>query len=313
LRGIASLDPKVIVTHRDPATEDAARQYAVVAAAIDYLRARATCQPSLDEVASAVHLSPHHLQRVFTRWAGISPKRFLQYLTKEHARAQLARSSDCLNTAAAVGLSGGGRLHDLMVSCEALTPGEIQSGGRGLVVGYGTGLTPFGVAQVAWTARGICHLAFAPSDAAAADEGAADNVSADEAAGPPVSLWPQAQFQRDDARAATLLAQVFAATRAQQPLRLVLRGTNFQIKVWEALLRTGTGDLVTYADLAQAIGQPKAARAVGSAVAANLIGYLIPCHRVIRGSGDTGQYRWGAARKQAMLGWEAARAERTTG
>ena len=273
---------------------DAAHHYAVVAAAIDYLRDHAVEQPSLDEVAAAVHLSPHHLQRVFTRWAGISPKRFLQYLTKEHALRQLVQSADCLSVAAAAGLSGGGRLHDLMISCEALTPGEIQSGGRHLTIGFGIGSTPFGTAQVGWTARGICHLEFdAPGTEAASQRVA--------------SRWPQATLVRDDAQAATLLARLFAAMPAREPLRLLLRGTNFQIKVWEALLRTAKGDLITYADLAQAIGQPRAARAVGSAVAANAIAFLIPCHRVIRGSGDTGQYRWGAQRKRAMLGWEAAR------
>jgi AraC family transcriptional regulator of adaptative response/methylated-DNA-[protein]-cysteine methyltransferase len=294
LPGIVDFDNS-IVNEQPPELGDAARHYTVVAAAIDYLRDHASRQPSLDEVAAAVHLSPHHLQRVFTRWAGISPKRFLQFLTKEHALRQLAQSADCLSAAAASGLSGGGRLHDLMISCEALSPGEIQSGGRGLSIGFGIGATPFGNAQVGWTERGICHLEFG-------------EFGVEQATLQLASRWPNAALARDDARAAALLARVFAAMPAREPLRLLLRGTNFQIKVWEALLRTAKGDLVTYADLAQAIGQPRAARAVGSAVAANAIGYLIPCHRVIRGSGDTGQYRWGPQRKQAMLGWEAARA-----
>ena len=294
LRGIVDFADDTV---NDPLPNmgDAARHYALVAAAIDYLRDHAVEQPSLDALADAVNLSPHHLQRVFTRWAGISPKRFLQFLTKEHALRQLAQSADCLSAAAASGLSGGGRLHDLMISCEALSPGEIQSGGRGLSVGFGIGATPFGNALVGWTVRGICHLEFG-------------EFGVDQATLHLASRWPNAALARDDAQAAALLARVFAAMPAREPLRLLLRGTNFQIKVWEALLRTAEGDLVTYADLAQAIGQPRAARAVGSAVAANAIGYLIPCHRVIRGSGDTGQYRWGAQRKRAMLGWEAARA-----
>lgn len=272
---------------------ESSRQYAVVAHAIDYVRTHALAQPSLEEIAAAVHLSPFHLQRLFSSWAGLSPKRFLQYLTKEHAKCALGRSANMLDVAASSGLSGGGRLHDLMVSCEAMSPGEIRSGGEGLDIAYGLAPTPFGDAVVGWTARGICHLAFCVTeDAALLNELA--------------TLWPRAMRHRDDAGARALLATVFAQTPACGTLHLLLRGTNFQIKVWEALIRVAPGEVVSYGDLAQRIGMPRAQRAVGSALAANVIAYLIPCHRVIRESGEVGNYRWGTERKLAMLGREAA-------
>lgn len=272
------------------------RHYATVARAIAYLRATARQQPTLEQLAAAVHLSPFHLQRLFSEWAGVSPKRFLQYLTKEHARRELARAADVLTVAAEVGLSSGSRLHDLMISCEALTPGEIKSGGAGLSIGHGFAPSPFGPALVAWSGRGICHLAFCSGDEPARQA---------ELAG----LWPQATLRRDDAEAAAVLARVFPAGTAAAPLHLLLRGTNFQIKVWEALLRCPPGRVLSYGELACRIGAPKAARAVGSALAANTIGFLIPCHRVIRDSGEVSHYRWGSERKLAMLGWEAALAE----
>lgn len=277
------------------ALDEGARHYAVVARAIDYIRAHVARQPTLEEVADAVHMSPFHLQRVFTGWAGISPKRFLQYLTKEHARMELARASNLLSVAADSGLSGPGRLHDLMISCEAMTPGEIRSGGLGLAIGCGIAPSPFGEALIGWTSRGICHLAFCtatPPDMFADLE----------------RLWPAASITRDDEAARALIATVFPAAPARGRLHLLLRGTNFQIKVWEALIRTEPGTLVSYKSLANGIAAPTASRAVGGAVAANTIAYLIPCHRVIRESGVIGNYRWGSARKCAMLGWEAARA-----
>jgi AraC family transcriptional regulator of adaptative response/methylated-DNA-[protein]-cysteine methyltransferase len=273
------------------------RHFAIVARAIAYLRATAPQQPTLDQLAAAVHLSPFHLQRLFSEWAGVSPKRFLQYLTKEHAKRELARAGDVLTVADRVGLSSGSRLHDLMISCEALTPGEIKAGGAGLKIVHGLAPSPFGPALVGWTGRGICHLAFCAGD---------EPALLAELAG----LWPQATLQRDDAQAAELLAQVFPATAPAAPLHLLLRGTNFQIKVWEALLRCPPGRVLSYGELACGIGAPKAARAVGSALAANTIGFLIPCHRVIRDSGEVSHYRWGSERKLAMLGWEAALAGR---
>jgi len=270
-----------------------ARQYELVAQAIRYLRAHAQQQPTLAEVAAAVHLSEHHLQRVFAAWAGISPKRFLQYLSKEHALQALREAQDVLGAAQASGLSGPGRLHDLLVSCEAMSPGEIKSGGAGVALGWGEADTPFGTVLVGWTPRGICYLAFLDDDAA---QRQAELRAA----------WPAADMQRDDDEARRLMGQVFPATPQAGRLHLLLRGTNFQLKVWEALLRLPPGRRVSYTQLAALAGQPRAQRAVGSALAANTIGYLIPCHRVIRESGDSGHYRWGDERKSAMLAWEAA-------
>lgn len=269
-----------------------ARHYAVVARAIEFIRDHARRQPSLAEIADAVHLSEFHLQRVFAAWAGISPKRFLQYLTKESAKKALRDCTDVLSVSAATGLSGGGRLHDLMVSCEAMTPGEIQAGGRGVAVGYGCAATPFGQALLGWTPRGICHLSFTDDDPAPriAELGA---------------LWPAASLTADDAAAVRLARAIFLTPLRRGRMHLVLRGTNFQIKVWEALIAIEPAQRVSYKQLALVSGMPQAQRAVGGALAANRIAYLIPCHRVIRESGDIGNYHWGTCRKAAMLAWEA--------
>jgi AraC family transcriptional regulator of adaptative response/methylated-DNA-[protein]-cysteine methyltransferase len=270
----------------------ACRHYNVVAQAIVYVRTHADRQPELDEVAAAVGLSPFHLQRVFSAWAGLSPKRFLQYLTKERARHALKYEQSVFAVADAVGLSGGGRLHDLMVCCDAMSPGEIRSRGAGLEVRYGCGPTPFGHALVAWTGRGICHLAFR-------SECGPDwqNALLLELA----TLWPCAQRIPDELAAVALLADVFSQSSNGVTPRLLLRGTNFQLKVWEALLRIAPGKVVSYGELARRAGVPNAARAVGNALAANVIAALIPCHRVIRESGEIGHYRWGGERKMAML------------
>jgi AraC family transcriptional regulator of adaptative response/methylated-DNA-[protein]-cysteine methyltransferase len=263
-----------------------------VAQAIRYLRAHAHQQPSLAEVARAVHLSEHHLQRVFAAWAGISPKRFLQYLSKEHALQALREAQDVLEAAQTSGLSGPGRLHDLLVSSEAMTPGEIRSAGAGVSVAWGQADTPFGMALAGWTPRGICYLAFLDADVAQRLQELH-------------TAWPAAELRQDDAGAQALLDRVFPGTPQPGRLHLLLRGTNFQLKVWEALLRLPPGRRVSYTQLAALAGAPKAQRAVGSALAANTIAYLIPCHRVIRESGDSGQYRWGGERKAALLAWEA--------
>ena len=270
-----------------------ARQYAVVEQAIHYLRQHARHQPGLAELAQTVGLSEHHLQRVFAAWAGVSPKRFLQFLTKEYASAALRASRDVLSVSLDSGLSSPGRLHDLMVSCEAMTPGEIRQRGAGLQMQWGCGETPFGVALVAQTARGICHLAFVET----AIELSVETLRAH---------WPEARWQRDDQAAQRVLAQMFPTAPQAGRLHLLLRGTNFQIKVWEALMRLPVGQRVSYTQLAAIAGSPQAQRAVGSAMAANTIAWLIPCHRVIRESGDSGHYRWGSDRKAAMLAWEAA-------
>ncbi len=270
------------------------RQYEAVARAIAFIRAHAARQPELAEVAAAAHLSEFHLQRLFSAWAGLSPKRFLQYLTKEHARAALRASAGVLDAALDAGLSGPGRLHDLMVSCEALTPGEIRTQGAGVELRHGFAATPLGEALFGWTPRGLCHLSFVDDDAAAK----LTVLRAD---------WPAADLVRDDAGAAELARRVFPATPAPGRLHLLLKGTNFQIKVWEALLKIPPSSLVSYGRLAGHLGMPRAARAVGSAVAANSIAWLIPCHRVIRDDGSCSNYRWGVDRKLALHAWELGR------
>lgn len=275
---------------------DTSRHYQAVARAIAYLRAHARQQPALAEIAAAAQLSEYQLQRVFSAWAGISPKRFLQYLTKEHALAMLRESASVFDTALEAGLSGPGRLHDLTVSCEALTPGEIKAGGAGVELRHGIAATPLGDALFGWTPRGICHLAFCDGDA-------------DAAFGELRDTWPAANFRRDSSGAAALAARVFPGTPQAGRLHLLLKGTNFQIKVWEALLKIPPASLVSYGQLAGHLAMPRAARAVGSAIAANRIAWLIPCHRVIREDGESSNYRWGAERKLALRVWEAGRAQ----
>ncbi|WP_432471665.1 methylated-DNA--[protein]-cysteine S-methyltransferase [Amphritea sp. HPY] len=267
------------------------KQYQIVACAIRYIRDNAANQPELREIAATVGLSEHYLQRTFSAWAGISPKRFLQYLTKEHAKQALQQSSDTLSAALDAGLSGSGRLHDLMISCEAMTPGEIKSGGLGVTLNYGIASTPFGLALFGWTERGLCYLAFLDAD----KDGRLQEL---------FNQWPNASTAEDNQYADLLARKIFPGTPQPGKLHLLLRGTNFQIKVWEALLNTEQGQFLSYSQLAGIAGSPKAQRAIGSAVAANNIGYLIPCHRVIRETGESGNYRWGAERKQAIHLWE---------
>lgn len=276
----------------------AGEAYATVAQAIRFVAAHRAEQPSLAAIAAHVGLSEFHLQRVFSAWAGVSPKRFMQFLTKEHARALLRDSHDVLAAALGSGLSGPGRLHDLLVRCDAVSPGEVRRLGEGLIIRYGVGATPFGQALVGMTDRGICHLRFV-DDAAA---GLAELRAA----------WPAAHLQPTADEAAALLARIFArffvhgSPAGAQPLPLLLHGTNFQIKVWEALLAIPAGQATSYGALARGLGLPGAARAVGRAVGANPIAWLIPCHRVLRESGELGGYRWGLERKQALIAWEAA-------
>lgn len=271
------------------------RQYALVARAIAFIRENAKRQPTLEQIADAAHVSPFHLQRLFAEWAGISPKRFLQYLTKEYAKQKLMESNDLLTVTEDAGLSSTSRLHDLMVTCEAMTPGEIKAAGDGLEITYGFALSPFGEAIIGWTKRGICHFGFS-------------TTNHDEMQAELVAYWPNAKFSQDDSQAQHLLKEIFPAMPSRGRVHLVLRGTNFQIKVWEALIHTEFGRVISYQQLAERAGCPRAQRAVGTALAANHIGFLIPCHRVLRESGEAGSYRWGAERKLAMLGWEAARA-----
>ena len=265
--------------------------------AIHYLDEHYRDQPSLDEVASAVGLSPHHFQRLFKRWAGVTPKRFLQFLTIEHAKSALAEGQNMLEASWDAGLSGPGRLHDLFVAVEAVTPGEFKERGRGLTIRYGLPDSPFGTVLIALTDRGICGLTFADDDHAAL--------------GSLERRWHGATFEHDRGAARAIAKRIFTD---QEPGRITLElsGTNFQIKVWEALLRIPAGTLVSYGDVARSIGHPDAHRAVGTAVGQNPIAYLIPCHRVIKSTGAFGNYGGGATRKKAILGWEAARRATST-
>jgi AraC family transcriptional regulator of adaptative response/methylated-DNA-[protein]-cysteine methyltransferase len=270
--------------------------YQLIERAIQYMELNVNRQPELEEIAAAVGLSEYHFQRVFTQWLGVSPKRFMQFLTKEHAKELLDQSKSLLDVTHQVGLSSLGRLHDLFITTEAVTPGEYKSRGAGLTIHYGLHLTPFGKCLIGVTERGICHLSFVEhSEGAALDLFAAD--------------WSQAQMIEDGPATAPLALRIFEAgfdtlREASQPLKLHLRGTNFQIKVWEALLNIPAGEVATYAHIAAQIGKPSALRAVGTAVGHNPIAYLIPCHRVIRKSGEFGNYRYGAARKKALLARE---------
>lgn len=262
--------------------------YARIEKAIRFLDEHRTEQPDLDRLARHVHLSPFHFQRLFTRWAGVSPAQFLRHLTRDAALARLKAGSNVLDTALDLGLSGPGRLHDLVVATDGLSPGEIQSGGERVDMHYGMIPTLFGPAFLAWTPRGICALRFAGPD------------EMKDALGELRSSWPKADFRHDPRTAAEKGAELF-----DKPARLHLRGTPFQVHVWRALLEIPEGTLVGYQTLARAVGHPKASRAVGTAVGANPVALLIPCHRVIRQTGVLGNYRWGAARKKIISAWEA--------
>lgn len=269
--------------------------YHRIEAAIRYIQQTSGSQPGLDEIAEHVGLSKYHFQRLFRRWAGVSPKRYLQFLTVEQAKGLLRDSLSVLDTTFETGLSSPGRLHDLFVSAEAMTPGQYKEQGAGLLIRYGIHETPFGVCLLAATERGICRLTFVD------EQGAAGAVQefADE--------WSNATLRHDQAATAPLVRQAFGASGAEEsPLRLLLRGTNFQLKVWQALLRVPSGAAVSYGTLARAIGHSGSAQAVGGAVGANSIAFLIPCHRVLLSSGEFGEYRWGAVRKRAILTWEGA-------
>jgi AraC family transcriptional regulator of adaptative response/methylated-DNA-[protein]-cysteine methyltransferase len=317
LSQLETLDPAAAL---DAADLHAAGDYALVAEAIRYLEENFRDQPSLETVAGALHLSPFHLQRLFTRWAGISPKRFLQFLTLDYAKAQLAASAGVLESAYAAGLSGPSRLHDLFVTLEAVTPGEYKQQGAGMEIHVGRHATPFGDCLLAATARGIVALNFIdePSDESSDEPGTASSATG--AQGDPWAealaalhrQWAAATFVEDADFTAPLATLIFAEHVESRgptlsPLRLLVKGTNFQVKVWEALLQIPSGALATYGDVARVIQHPNAVRAVGGAVGANAIAYLIPCHRVIRQGGYVRDYRWGSTRKRAMLGWEAAR------
>lgn len=264
------------------------QHYTLIDQAIRYIEANARQQPELKEIASAVGMSEYHFQRIFTRWAGISPKRFMQFLTKEHAKELLDKSENLLDATHQVGLSSLGRLHDLFINTEAVTPGEYKTHGAGLTIRYGIHPTPFGKCLIATTERGICHLGFVEGGEGTSIDHLADH-------------WKQAVMIEDYRATAPLVTRIFSSGMPDTPLKLHLRGTNFQIKVWEALLNIPAGAVTTYEHIAAQIGRPKAVRAVGTAVGDNPIAYLIPCHRVIRKSGEFGNYMYGSARKKAIL------------
>ena len=276
----------------DPVDGAEEPRHDAVARAIALLVERRDDPPDLATLAAEAGLHPHHFQRVFSRWVGISPKRFAQYLRLDHARRLLSAPTSLLDAALDTGLSGPSRLHDLFVTCEAMTPGDWKARGAGLVIRWGVHSSPFGRCIVGITDRGVCWFSFVTGDEAAAVA---------EFAGE----WPGAELVRDQDGTAAVVARMFAPIAEGPPLPVLLRGTNCQVKVWEALLSIPPGRVASYGDVAATIGRPSASRAVGGAVGSNPVSVLIPCHRVIRASGIIHNYRWGAAKKQALLAWEA--------
>lgn len=276
------------------------QDYYIVERAIQYLDKHHRQQPTLEEIARHVHMSEYHFQRLFKRWVGISPKRFLQFVTKEHAKQMLAERHGILDVAFLSGLSSPGRLYDLFVSCEAVTPGEYKSAGEGLTIQYGIHPSPFGNCLIAVTERGICGLVFLAEDTR--DPSPQDYFQ----------QWSKATFRAGFDTTQSYINQIFGVFERKnvQQIPIYLHGTNFQIMVWEALMKIPSGQVVTYEDIAFQIGMPSASRAVGNAVARNSIPVIIPCHRVIRKTGVYGKYRYGSERKRAMLGWEFAATEK---
>ncbi len=276
------------------------RDYDLVRRSLAFLTENWRDQPSLETLAEKSGVSPHHLQRLFTRWAGLSPKAFLQAVTIDHARELLRDSASILDTAYEVGLSGPGRLHDLFITHEGMTPGIYKAKGRGLVIRYGFHDCPFGRALVMTTGAGLCGLAFA-------DTGEERASLADM-----MSRWPEADYLEDGAATAPYAARIFEPGNwtPDQPLRIVFIGSDFEIRVWETLLRIPLGKASSYSAIASHLGKPQAARAVGTAVGKNPISFVVPCHRVLAKSGGLCGYHWGLTRKRAILGWEAGVAAR---
>ena len=269
--------------------------YNRIAAAIDYIRHNFKSQPNLDKVAENIHLSPHHFQRLFTEWAGVSPKKFLQYISVEHAKKLLKNKEVTLFDAACeTGLSGTGRLHDLFIKIEGMTPGEFKNGGESLLINYSYAESPFGDMLVASTPKGICYMAFTDNE----KEGLNDLKN----------HFPNASFkQKVDLMQQNALFIFSHDWRKLHQIKLHLKGTAFQLKVWETLLKIPLGKLSTYGCIAKKINNSNAARAVGTAIGSNPVAFLIPCHRVIQSTGNFGGYMWGATRKTAIIGWEAGK------
>ena len=270
--------------------------YDRIALAIEYIDNHVNQQPSLDEIAAHVNLSPFHFQRLFSRWVGVSPKRFLQILTLEHAKELLHSSKPLLDISNSLGLSSGSRLYDHFVKLEAVTPGEFKTKGKDLLIEYGQHETPFGLAFIAITGRGVCRFSF-PMEG-----------DSDQEIEKLYKHWPEAGISQHQGRTRKVIADMFSQKKSSaKAISLLVCGTNFQVSVWRALLHIPPNNLASYSDIARAINNPKSVRAVGQAVGANPVSFLIPCHRVIRQSGQIGGYHWGTTRKHAMHAWEAAR------
>ena len=288
-----SPDPQPVRPTADRAVDD----YAVVRRAVAFISEHWRTQPDIEAIAHACGVTPDELHHLFRRWAGLTPKEFVAAITLDHARKLLRDSASVLDATYAVGLSGPGRLHDLFVTHEAMSPGEWKAGGEGLTLAYGFHPSPFGIALVIATLRGLAGLAFAdPGE----EESTLDDMR---------RRWPRAQFREDWTRTATFAHRIFDPKLWQRdrPLRVVMIGTDFEVRVWETLLKIPMGRATTYSDIATKIRAPKAARAVGAAVGKNPISFVVPCHRVIGKGGDLTGYHWGLTRKRAMLGWEAGR------
>jgi len=283
------------MTATPPVTEGFldSREFARMTRAIEFIERQFQRQPKLAEIARHVGLSEFHFNRLFRRWTGLTPKQFLAEVTSRAAGTALNNEPSVLDAAHAVGLSGGGRLHDLTVTLEAMSPGEIRAGGAGVRIRHGVAITPFGSAFVAETPRGLCRLGFIEVGGAHAELTELRTA------------WPNAEFVHDEARAAVLVATIWGHKTATLPLAVC--GTNFQVQVWRALLELKPGVTVTYGALARMLGRPESARAVGNAVGANPIAWVIPCHRVLRAGGQLGGYRWGTPRKQMIRRWEERR------
>ena len=296
--GCATLDANLFFVGMPKATKQPDSDYARVAKSLEFLRIHSREQPTLAETAAAANLSPRHFQRLFKRWVGISPKKYLQSLTLTEAQQHLRSGESVLDTALNTGLSGSGRLHDLFVFLQSMTPAEYRDQGAGLAIGFGIHHSPFGRCLLGTTARGICWLSF---------ETAETEIS--QILLPLKETWPSARLSPAQRETAGLLKQVFPGGDSQPrgPLALLVHGTDFQLRVWRALLGIPLGATMTYGALAADIQKPKAVRAVGTAVGQNAISFLIPCHRIIRSDGAIGGYRWGSPRKEVMLEWEQIR------
>ncbi|HEX2336885.1 MAG TPA: bifunctional helix-turn-helix domain-containing protein/methylated-DNA--[protein]-cysteine S-methyltransferase [Hyphomicrobiaceae bacterium] len=283
-----------------PLSSDRSGDYDLIRRAIAFLTETWVEQPSLERLAQHLGLSPAHCQKLFKRWCGLSPKEFVQAITVDHARGLLGGSASILETAYEVGLSGAGRLHDLFVSHEAMTPGDYKRRGEGLQMAYGFHASPFGEALLVATDRGVAGLAFVNEDKGETRQHALADMT---------QRWPKAHYAEAPDKTAPYAKVIFNASKwsKDQPVRLVMIGTDFDVRVWETLLKIPMGRAVSYTDIARHIGSPSASRAVGSAVGRNPISFVVPCHRVLRGDGNLGGYHWGLTRKRALIGWETGR------